>query len=218
MSFYKIFFNYVLPVLMGYLLGSVSFGVIFSKKNFNQDIREYGSKSSGMTNTIRVYGAKYAVPVFVCDFLKGALPVIIMRIISVKFLSGSLVPVYLAGVFAVIGHIFPLYFGFKGGKGVSTTCGVVAAAQPIVAAICFTLFLIIALATKIVSIGSIIAALSIPLVSYGYCMLTDKAPFVPTVFGFVLAVIIVITHRSNIKRLLKGEEKKLNLHKNEKNR
>lgn len=211
MSFYKVFLSYILPIILGYLFGSISFGIILSQKKFNQDIRNYGSKSSGMTNTMRVYGVKYAVPVFAGDFLKGVVPVLVMRYISIKFLGGDMIPFYLAGVFAVIGHLFPLFFNFRGGKGVSTTFGATIAIQPLVAVVCFAVFLLVAFSTKIISLGSIIAAVSIPLISFVLCILSDRNYFIPTVFSFIFAIIIVVMHRTNIKRLIKGEEKRIKL-------
>ncbi|HNQ69085.1 MAG TPA: glycerol-3-phosphate 1-O-acyltransferase PlsY [Bacteroidales bacterium] len=208
----EMYFYVVLFAILSYLIGSFSSAVWFGKWFFGVDVREHGSKNAGATNTFRVLGYKAGIPVFIADILKSFLAV--QLIIFVPDISVESEFYYqiklLFGVLAVIGHIFPIYTGFRGGKGVASMLGLVLALYPVSAGLTFGVFLIVFLISRIVSISSIIAAVSFPFIMY---VITDGSSDTLTVFSVVAAVLIVITHKKNIKRLLKGEEKRISFRK-----
>ncbi|MDD3860882.1 MAG: glycerol-3-phosphate 1-O-acyltransferase PlsY [Bacteroidales bacterium] len=202
----------IIFTIVSYLIGSFSSAVWFGKWFFGVDVREHGSKNAGATNTFRVLGYKAGIPVFIADILKSFLAVQLINFIPDIVLETELYyQIKLVfGISAVIGHIFPLYTGFRGGKGVASMLGLVLALYPAVAGITLGVFIIVFLITRIVSISSIIAALSFPLIMY---FITDGTSPTLTVFSIVASVLIVVTHKKNIKRLLKGEEKRISFKK-----
>ena len=203
MTFYLILFS-----IISYLLGSFSSAVWFGKWFHNTDVRQHGSKNAGATNTLRVLGAKAALPVFIVDILKSFLAVQLIWFVPEVVAGTELFYQIklLFGVSAVIGHIFPLYSGFKGGKGVASMLGLLLALHPASAGITLAVFAICFASTRIVSISSIIAAISFPIIIF-FLEKTDSITL--NIFSIVATILIVITHLKNIKRLLKGEEKKL---------
>ncbi|MDD3741734.1 MAG: glycerol-3-phosphate 1-O-acyltransferase PlsY [Bacteroidales bacterium] len=202
----------IIFTIVSYLIGSFSSAVWFGKWFFGVDVREHGSKNAGATNTFRVLGYKAGIPVFIADILKSFLAVQLINLIPDIVLETEFYyQIKLVfGISAVIGHIFPLYTGFRGGKGVASMLGLVLALYPAVAGITLGVFIIVFLITRIVSISSIIAALSFPLIMY---FITDGTSPTLTVFSIVASVLIVVTHKKNIKRLLKGEEKRISFKK-----
>ncbi|MDD2385726.1 MAG: glycerol-3-phosphate 1-O-acyltransferase PlsY [Bacteroidales bacterium] len=198
--------------IISYLIGSFSSAVWYGKWFYKTDVREYGSKNAGATNTLRVLGVKAALPVFITDILKSYLAVQLIWFVpdimtgSEQFYQIKL----LFGVSAVIGHIFPLYTNFKGGKGVASMLGLVLALHPAAAGLSLAVFSLVFIFTRIVSISSISAALVFPVIIY----LLEKAEIITlSIFSVIAAILIVITHLKNIKRLLKGEEKKMHFKK-----
>jgi len=186
--------------IIGYLLGSLNFGVIISKIFYHDDVRKYGSKGSGATNMLRTYGKLPAAMTFLGDGLKAAAAVLI-GVILLGY-NGA----YIGGAASVIGHAFPVYYGFKGGRSVAAAFFMVLCTESLVGLICFAIFLIIVAGTKYVSLGSVIAVLIYPLILYvitGYGLHNFIAVFI--------ALLIVYLHRGNIKRLLNGSENKINL-------
>ncbi len=198
--------------VISYLLGSFSSAVWFGKWFFNTDVREFGSKNAGATNTFRVLGYKAGIPVFIADILKSFLAVQLIIFVP-EIVNGS--EFYyqvklIFGISAVIGHIFPVFTGFRGGKGVASMLGLVLALYPSAAGITFVVFLVVFLISHIVSVSSVSAALTFPVIML---LLTNGNSITLTVFSCVAAVLIVITHLKNIKRLLKGEEKRISFRK-----
>lgn len=194
-------------VLVAYLLGSIPTAVWYGRVFHGVDIRNHGSGNAGATNSLRVLGKKAGVIVLLIDLLKGYLAVSLTSIIiqNSDFQPvGYIVP--LLGLAVVMGHIFPVFAQFKGGKGVATSLGVILAIHPLATLICVILFLLIVFATKYVSLGSMLGALAFPvqLVS-GFWGLQ---PTTIVIFGFILAVLLIITHHENVKRLLAGNENK----------
>jgi len=194
-------------VLVAYLLGSIPTAVWYGRVFHGVDIRNHGSGNAGATNSLRVLGKKAGVIVLLIDLLKGYLAVSLASIIiqNSDFQPvGYIVP--FLGLAVVIGHIFPVFAQFKGGKGVATSLGVILAIHPLATLICVILFLLIVFATKYVSLGSMLGALAFPvqLVS-GFWGLQ---PTTIVIFGFILAVLLIITHHENVKRLLAGNENK----------
>ena len=201
--------------LIGYLLGSINTAVILSKAVYKKDIRLQGSGNAGMTNMQRIYGKKAALFTFMGDFCKGIAAVLLGKLLLHAGGFASVDGACIAGAFAVIGHNWPVYFGFKGGKGVLTAFSVMIIIAPLPTLIAFGIFVITVLLTKYVSLGSIIAAASLPVVSYflgdALCSISGiSAVFFISLF---VAVMLIARHHANIGRLIKGTESKLNLHK-----
>ncbi len=190
----------LLTVIIGYLLGSISTGVVLSRIATGKDIRSEGSGNIGTTNMLRVLGRKLALFTFIGDMLKGIIAVIIGKLIVGGELGGVL---GVAG--ALLGHTYPVFFGFKGGKGIATGFGSLLFVFPIQAASAFTLFLILTFLTHYVSVGSIAAALALPT----FVLMTRFDQ--PLLWGitFACGLFVVFNHRGNIKRLLSHSERKL---------
>ncbi len=192
-------------IILAYFIGSIPTAIIVSKLFFNIDIREYGSGNMGATNTFRVLGPKFGTIVMVGDMLKGILAVALYNLLP-YYLTNELDRTNLMiglGLAAVIGHIYPIWADFRGGKGVATLFGMVLAIQPIVAINCVGVFLLVLYLTRYVSLSSIIAGVALPI-----CVLwiyNEKEVFY-RVFAVAVAALIVLTHQKNISRLLKGNE------------
>ena len=206
---------YIVAILAAYLLGSISFSVIISKRMAGFDVREKGSGNAGSTNVLRSVGKKAAVLTLLGDVLKGVLAVLIAYIIGL--IAGDSVDkallLQLAGFFVVVGHTFPVFFEFKGGKGIATALGVLLIINWNVALICLVFALVIMAITRMVSLGSIIAAVLFPvlvLLMPHNAYLVDGMYFI---FGIILAVLVIFNHRENVKRLLSGKENKLSFKK-----
>ncbi|MFA9380564.1 MAG: glycerol-3-phosphate 1-O-acyltransferase PlsY [Acetanaerobacterium sp.] len=197
----------VLTAVISYLLGSISFAVIVSRALTHKDVRDFGSGNAGLTNVVRTFGKLPGILTLLGDFSKGVVSVVLGRLIF-EHLAG-LDPQYgacVAGLFVIIGHIFPIYFGFKGGKGVLTTAGIALMIDPRVFLIAITLFILIVLITRIVSIASIIAAAAFPITTFIINGIEHRPALVDTLLTACIAAILIFMHRANIKRLLNGTE------------
>ncbi len=199
----------VLGIIFSYLLGSIPSSVWVGKWFYNVDIREHGSGNAGATNTIRVLGWKAGTPVFLFDVAKAWFVVYAAKEWLIwDFPKDSIVYIQIAfGLAAVIGHVFPIYVGFKGGKGVGTFAGMAIALFPEAFLSSFLVFLVVIITTKYVSLGSIIAALSFPFFLY-FVFNNHSAPLLG--LGIFASVFIIFTHRKNIVNLLNGNENKFN--------
>ncbi|MBF8982722.1 glycerol-3-phosphate 1-O-acyltransferase PlsY [Lutibacter sp. B2] len=189
--------KYLLLIILGYLIGSVPFSFIIAKLMGKIDIRNHGSGNSGATNVLRTLGTKAGLVAFFLDFLKG----FILALLSKKLLGME--GAVLASTFAVIGHCYPFTLGFKGGKGVATCGGTIFALYPIIGLILIIIQFLIIFTTRIVSLASIITAISFPIVSF---ILKTPASF--NLYALLLGAFIVYKHKANIKRLLSGTESK----------
>lgn len=193
--------------VQAYLLGSIDTGILVSKFLYHDDVRKYGSGAAGMTNMLRTFGKKAAALTAFGDVLKGVLAVCIGRwLFTLMPESTTLSPylaVYLAAIFAIIGHLKPLYFGFKGGKGVLVGAVMLAFFDWRVFVIAFALFILSVVLTKWISLGSILGAVSFPITTW----LFYRDP-VLTAMAFGMAAAVVFMHRSNIGRILHGTENK----------
>lgn len=200
---------YVLVGLVAYLIGSISFAIIFSKKFGGFDVREKGSKNAGTTNVLRTVGKKAAILTLICDILKGVIAVL-LAMLAAKIWEDSDTETlkYLAGLMAIIGHTFPIYYGFKGGKGVATSLGVLLVVNPQIGIICLVFALIIIIATRWVSLGSILAATLFPVLTF---FMVDS--LTAKVISILIGVLVIFNHRTNIKRLKEGTENKLSFKK-----
>lgn len=195
----------ILVSLFAYLIGSVSSAVIISKKIFKTDIRNHGSGNAGATNALRVFGKKAGALVFFFDFSKGLFAVVIARCL-VAFIDAPYECVLFAGFFCQLGHTFPVFFKFKGGKGVATAAGAALGVMPLVALTLLALFAFIVLLTKIVSLASGICAVAYPLLAY---FIGGNNAGYKFIFAASCAVMIAVKHAPNIVRLLDGNEKKI---------
>ncbi|MFR3919652.1 MAG: glycerol-3-phosphate 1-O-acyltransferase PlsY [Clostridia bacterium] len=205
--------TYIIVTIIAYLLGSISFSVIISKKMAGFDVREKGSGNAGSTNVLRTVGKKAAILTLICDCLKGIVAILIAVLASkiVKGTDAGLL-VQLAGVAVVIGHTFPIFFKFKGGKGVATSLGVLLIINWQIGLICLVFALTLMALTRFVSLGSVSAAILFPILT----IFIQENYIVPgnyIIFGVVLAAIVVFNHRANVKRLLTGTENKLSFKK-----
>ncbi len=209
----------ILIAVLSYLLGSIPTALLISKIFFKSDIREQGSGNMGSTNTFRVLGMKWGIVVQVIDILKGYLAV---TLIATSLGAGLIFPnatsfenitllKILAGVSAILGHIYPIFAGFRGGKGINTATGMMLGLVPTDVAIAFALFVLALLSSGYVSLGSIIAAFTIPgslLVRYNIFGADIPGYHILIYFSLIIFLLVLFTHRANIKRIMKGTENK----------
>ena len=207
--------TYIIVAIIAYLIGSVNFSILISKKMAGFDVREKGSGNAGTTNMLRSVGKKAAAITLICDILKGVVSIGIAIIVGniVKNLDRELL-LQIAGIAVVIGHTFPIFFGFKGGKGVATSLGVLLMSNWQIGLICLVFALVLMVLTRMVSLGSCGAAVLFPVltlfINQHYTVLTEgKSGRVYFVYSVILAIIVLYNHRSNIKRILNGTENKL---------
>lgn len=198
----------VLLIILAYLIGSVPTALIISKRFFDIDIRDYGSGNMGATNTFRVLGSKYGSIVMVADMLKGMAAVGLFNFLP-HYLHNELDRTNLMiglGLAAVLGHIFPIWAQFRGGKGVATLFGMILAIQPIIAVCCIAVFISVLFLTRYISLSSILAGVALPI-----CVLWiyNEQEVFYRVFAVAVACLVVLTHQKNISRLLKGNESRV---------
>ena len=205
--------TYIVIGIIAYLIGSISFSVIISKKMAGFDVREKGSKNAGSTNVLRTVGKKAAVITLLCDVLKGVVAVLIAYIVG-KFVDNvdRAILVQVAALCVVIGHTFPIFFKFKCGKGVATSLGIVLLLNWQIGLICLVFALVLMILTRMVSLGSISAAILFPVLTI---FITEnylvEGNYI--IFGILLAAFVVYNHRANVKRILTGTENKLSFNK-----
>ena len=202
--------NYIFFASIAYLLGSIPTAVWVGKRFFGLDVREHGSKNAGATNTFRVLGKKPGIIVLSVDVLKGLIAVLLPQIILGNDLTyNEIINIKIVGaVMVIVGHVFPLFAGFKGGKGVATSLGVIFALHPPAAFICLGIFLTVFLISHFVSLGAIITAISFPLI---IIYVFEETSLSLIVFAIVIGIAVVVTHKKNIKRLIDGCENKMYL-------
>ena len=207
--------SYIIVAIVAYLLGSISFSVIISKKMAGFDVREKGSGNAGATNMLRSIGKGAAALTLLADALKGVVAILFAIIVGaiVKDTDKALL-VQIAGIAVVLGHTFPIFFGFKGGKGIATSLGVLLMTNWKIALICLVFALVLMALTKMVSMGSVGAAILFPVlvlfINTNYTVSEGSSYFV---YSVILAVLVAFNHRSNIKRILNGTENKLSFKK-----
>ena len=201
----------IISVIIAYLLGSINFAVIFANIFLKKDVRELGSGNAGTTNVMRTAGFLPGALTFVCDALKGFAACFIGKMLFIHAYPDTIPWIYVAymcGVACMLGHVFPIFFRFKGGKGVATSVGIFAVCCPIAIIIGLTVFALMTIITKIVSLSSLIATvtvISLSIVFYN----SDANIVLPAVLSIAMGVIVFLKHKENIKRLVKGEEKKI---------
>ncbi|NNV54621.1 glycerol-3-phosphate 1-O-acyltransferase PlsY [Limnovirga soli] len=201
--------NELLLIILAYLIGSIPTSVWVSKRFFGIDIRDYGSGNAGATNTYRVLGSKWGTFVMIIDMLKGVIATSLYVVLPLRLQHNDLYLTNLMiglGLGAVLGHIFPLWAGFRGGKGVATLFGMIVAIQPEVAIYCIGVFLVVLYLTRFVSLSSMLAG-----VAFAICILfifNDDVTLY-RIFSVAVALLVILTHQKNINRILNGTESKV---------
>ena len=191
--------SYIIVIVLSYVIGSIPSGLILGKTIWHVDLREHGSKNIGATNAWRTLGKLPGFTVFVADLLKGMVGVYLGML-----LVGTSTAMIIGGIMAIVGHSLSLFLKFKGGKGVATGLGVLIMLMPSVSAIVFLVWLVVVLISKYVSLGSIIAAVLVPV-----CAFLTRLPLEFVLFGIVAAIFVIYRHKSNIVRLMNGTENKI---------
>ena len=195
--------KYILCAVVAYLLGSISTGVLLSRRLFHDDVRKHGSGGTGATNMLRTYRMKAALLTFAGDAAKAALAVGLGLLLAGR--EGGCV----AAVFAVVGHMFPLYFGFRGGKGIACTVGALAVLYPILLLPLAVLWAVPVLLSRCISLGSIIAGAALTPAVALWCHGQGAAPAIPVGCAAAMTLLILWAHRENMARLARGEENKI---------
>ena len=203
--------EFIIALLAAYILGSVPTSYIMGKLIKGIDIRDFGSGNVGATNALRILGTKVGVFTLVIDIGKGFLAVNIARMIIPEPTDLILI---LTGLFAILGHIFTIFLKFKGGKGVATSAGVFIALIPIPVALAFFVFVFTVWLSKFVSLGSILAALTLFISELIMNIWISFVELEFLIFTFIIALFIIIRHKANIKRLINGNENKISFKKN----
>lgn len=205
--------TYIIISIIAYCIGSINFSILISKRKAGFDVREKGSGNAGSTNVLRAVGLKAAIITLICDILKGVVAIAIALLIgNITQNTDNALLLQLAGIFVVLGHTFPIFFGFKGGKGVATSLGVILIINWKIGLICLCFALVIILFTRMVSMGSIGSAILFPILVLfmgGNNFIAQVSGIRFVVFGIILALIIIFNHRENIIRLMNGTENKI---------
>lgn len=206
---------YIIVAIVAYLLGSISFSVIISKKLAGFDVREKGSGNAGATNVLRSVGKKGAILTLLGDALKGVVAILFAILVgAIAKDADKALLLQIAGILVVIGHTFPIFFEFKGGKGVATALGVLLMTNWKIGLICLVFALVLMILTKMVSMGSVGAAILFPVLTLfiqsNYTVSEGSSYFI---YSIILAVIVAFNHRSNIQRILNGTENKISFKK-----
>lgn len=210
--------TYIIVAVIAYLIGSINFSIILSKRMAGFDIREKGSGNAGTTNMLRAVGKKAAVITLICDILKGVVSILIAVLAGkiIKNLDNALL-VQLAGIFVIIGHTFPIFFKFKGGKGIATSLGVLLMINWQIGLICLIFALVLMALTKMVSVGSIAAAILFPIlvafIDQNYIVPTSNSNWSYLVFSIIVSLLVIFNHRANVQRILNGTENRLSFKK-----
>lgn len=198
-------------LIIGYLLGSINAAVIISKTFYKSDVRTHGSGNAGTTNMLRTFGKKAAAGTFLVDLLKGVvaalLGMLVMKISGFDTTTGAVC----GAIGAILGHNWPIYFGFKGGKGVLTSFAVLLVIMPIPALICLGIFIVVVLISRYVSLGSMIGAAALPFLVYflGNKLFIESGFNMYFILAVFVAILLIVRHHANIGRLIKGTESKL---------
>lgn len=210
----------ILFIILSYFIGSIPFGVVLGKLICKKDIREYGSKNIGTTNAIRVLGKKVGFLVFFCDVFKGCFIIILIKILGITnvWKTPEGIDIFLYGAAAILGHSFSIFLNFKGGKAVATSLGVVLVLTPIPATACLLMFALVFYTTKYVSLASTAATLTViittwilfvfgvkDILNFGYYFIA-KPSLILSILYTILAMLILIKHFKNYRRLLNGTE------------
>lgn len=212
---------YIIMAMIAYLIGSINFSILISKKIAGFDVREKGSGNAGTTNVLRTVGKGAALFTLILDILKGVATIglailygnIISKLAHIELSNAILVQ--LAGIFVIIGHTYPIYFGFKGGKGVATSLGILLITNYQIGLICLVFAIVLIILTKMVSVGSLSAAILFPVLTLFLAKENFIIPGNYLIYSIMIALIIAFNHRTNIQRILNGTENKISFKKKE---
>ena len=210
--------TYIIVAIIAYLLGSISFSIIISKKVAGFDVREKGSGNAGTTNVLRSVGKRAALLTLIGDILKGVVAILVAILAGkiVKNLDNALL-VQIAGICVILGHTFPVFFKLKGGKGIATSLGVLLMTNWQIGLICLVYALILIALTRMVSVGSLVAALLFPVlvlfINQNYIVPTGSDNWSYLIYSIIIAALIIFNHRENIKRINEGTENKISFKK-----
>ena len=211
---------YIIMGIIAYLIGSVNFSILISKKKAGFDIREKGSGNAGTTNMLRTMGKGAALITLILDVFKGVVTIwfsifysfALYKLFNINLNSALLVQI--AGVFVILGHTFPIYFGFKGGKGVATTLGILLVTNWHIGIICLVFALVLIAITKMVSVGAFAAAILFPILTIFLDQISFIKPGNYIVYSIIITIIVCLNHKQNIERLLNGTENKISFKNN----
>ena len=205
---------YIVSAILAYAIGSIMFSVIVSRKLAGFHVREKGSKNAGSTNMLRTVGKKGAIITLICDILKGVIAILIAMLIAkianITEPSKILLMKYIAGFAVILGHTYPIFFEFRGGKGVATSLGVLLMLNWKIGLIALIFALLLMAFTKMVSVGSISAAILYPIL---VLFIEDRKNFGVILISWLIAILVIFNHRTNIKRLKEGKENKISFSK-----
>ena len=212
---------YIIMGIIAYLIGSVNFSVLISKKVAGFDLREKGSGNAGTTNMLRTVGKGAAAVTLILDILKGVVAIWVAigygNLVAwlAKLVVDNSILVQIAGIFVIVGHTYPIYFGFKGGKGVATALGILLTTNYQIGLICLVFAIVLMILTQMVSVGSLGAAILYPVLT----LFLSNNNFIVSgnylLYSIIIALIVIFNHRTNVKRLLNGTENKISFKKKE---
>ena len=208
---------YIIMGIIAYLIGSINFSILISKKKAGFDIREKGSGNAGTTNMLRSVGKGAAIVTLILDILKGVVTIwlsifygfMLYKIWNINIDYAILVQV--SGILVIVGHTYPIYFGFKGGKGVATALGILLVTNWHIGIICLVFALVLIIVSRMVSVGAICAAILFPVLTLFSYESSFIEPGNYMVFSIIIAIIVCFNHRENIKRIMNGTENKISL-------
>ena len=208
--------TYIIVALLAYAIGSINFSVLISRKMAGFDVREKGSGNAGTTNMLRAIGIKAAIITLICDILKGVVAVLIAFLIGkMTQNTDKALLIQIAGILVIVGHTFPIFFEFRGGKGIATALGVLLITNWKIGLICLIFAVILIAITRMVSVGSMSAAVLFPILTLfmGGNFIVSQGGIKYFVYSIILACFVIFNHRENIKRIMNGTENKISFKK-----
>lgn len=208
--------TYIIVAILAYAIGSVNFSVLISKKMAGFDVREKGSGNAGTTNVLRAVGLKAAIITLICDILKGIIAVLIAFWIgNISQTADKALLIQIAGILVVVGHTFPIFFEFRGGKGIATALGVLLITNWKIGLICLVFAVVLIAITRMVSVGSMSAAVLFPVLTLfiGDNFIVTQVGIKYFIYSLILAAFVIFNHRENIKRIMNGTENKISFKK-----
>ena len=208
--------TYIIVAVLAYAIGSINFSVLISRKMAGFDVREKGSGNAGTTNVLRAVGLKAAIITLICDILKGIIAVLIAFWIgNISQTADKALLIQIAGILVVVGHTFPVFFEFRGGKGIATALGVLLITNWKIGLICLVFAVILIAITRMVSVGSMSAAVLFPVLTLfiGDNFIVTQAGIKYFIYSLILATFVIFNHRENIKRIMNGTENKISFKK-----
>ena len=207
---------YIIIAILSYAIGSINFSVLISRKMAGFDVREKGSGNAGTTNVLRAVGIKAAIITLICDILKGVVAVLVAFLIgNMSQTADKALLIQIAGILVIVGHTFPIFFEFRGGKGIATALGVLFITNWKIALICLVFAVVLIAITQMVSVGSMSAAVLFPVLTLfmGENFIVAQGAFKYFIYSLILAAFVIFNHRENIKRIMNGTENKISFKK-----